>query len=167
MLYTSHFPSSPDSKHIKMLSVLNKRFLFVSMRVIERLHWFSVVTIVNSGLHLGCLIKQKIPVAVNNHTAQRSPIPCLFIWKEFCRQETRLSLSTGQETLLGSLLSLVWWLGNSTCVTHLCLPPCPLIHKPPFFGGPTTRLSHHHSLKKPAVTLPTTGPPFPPDPRMH
>lgn len=59
-----------------MLSVLNKRFLFVAVRVIERLLWFSVVTIVNSGLHLGCLIKQKKPVAVNNHTAQPSlPYP--------------------------------------------------------------------------------------------
>lgn len=60
-----------------MLSVLNKRFLFVSMSVTERLYWCSVVTIVNSGLHLGCLIKQKIPVAVNNHTAQRSPVTLL------------------------------------------------------------------------------------------
>lgn len=75
LLYTSRFPSSPDPKDIKMLSVLNKRFLFVAVRVTERLHWFSVVTIVNSGLHLGCLIKQKKPVAVNNHTAQPSPYP--------------------------------------------------------------------------------------------
>lgn len=72
------FLSSPDSKDIKIQSVLNKRFLFVSRRVTERLHWFSVVTIVNSGLHLGRLIKQKTPFAVNNHTAQRSPIPRLY-----------------------------------------------------------------------------------------
>ena len=33
----------------------------------------------NSGLHLGCHIKQKIPIAVNNHTAQPSRIPHLYL----------------------------------------------------------------------------------------
>lgn len=75
LLFTSRFPSSPDSKDIKMLSALNKRFLFASMRIIEAV----LVIIVNSGLHLGCLIKQKIPIAVNNHTAQPSHIPHLYL----------------------------------------------------------------------------------------
>lgn len=75
MLYASVFLLAQIPN--KILSVLNKRFLFVSRRVTERLHWFSVVTIVNSGLHLGRLIKQKTPFAVNNHTAQRFPSPHL------------------------------------------------------------------------------------------
>lgn len=103
LLFTSRFPSSPDSKDIKILSVLNKRFLFVSMGVIERLYWLSVVTTVNSGLHLGCLIKQKIPVAVNNHIAQSPVSPHLYlkrmVEKHSCHHK---------ETLLGPSF---WWSG--------------------------------------------------------
>lgn len=136
-----------------MLSISNNRFLFVSLSVIERLHWFSVVTNVNSGLHLGCLIKQKIPVAVNSHTAQPSRIS-IFIWQEWCRLETCLLPSPRQETLSGPSFP---WIENTTCVTHWNLPlrPSPGKNRPPFFGGPTTRLHHHHSLENLVASLPT------------
>lgn len=124
LLYTSRFPSTPDPKDIKMLSVLNKRFLFVAVSVIARLLWFSVVTIVNSGLHLGCLIKQKKPVAVNNHTAQPSRIPPLYL-EGMVQTRNKPATIHWSRNSSGSLFSVVWWLENSTCVTHPSLPACP------------------------------------------
>lgn len=68
------------------------------MRVIERPHWFAVVTIVNSGLHLGCLIKQKIPVAVNNHKAPRSLSPPLYLEGMVQRRNTAVTIHWSQNS---------------------------------------------------------------------
>lgn len=124
MLYTSRFPSSPDPKDTKMLSVLNKRFLFAAVRVIERLHWFSVVNY--------CEFRAYIWVASLNKrnrwlstTTQHNPPVSLLSGRNGADEKQAC-----HHPLVKKLFRVPAFSGlvarESTYVTHLSLPACHL-----------------------------------------
>lgn len=106
------------------MSVLNKRFLFVSRRVTERLCWFPVETAVNSGIHLGRLIKQKIAVCCQQPHSTTLPDPSSLSRRNGA-EETPVTIHCPCNSL-GSLLSVAWWLQWSTFGLVFPPRPCPV-----------------------------------------
>lgn len=74
----------------------------------------------NSGLHLGCHIKQKIPIAVNNHTAQPSRIPHLYLEGMV---ETRNTPVTIKKLFWAPPFGGLVAREQHSCDTYTCSPP--------------------------------------------
>lgn len=116
LLFTSRFPSSPDSKDTKMLSVLNKRFLFVSLRVTERLSWQLLW--IQAYIWVATLNK-RYP-SLSTTTQHNPPVSLIFYLEGMV--ETRNPPVTIKK-LFWVPPSVAWWLENRTRDTYRCSPP--------------------------------------------